>query len=80
MVSKLRDIVLTRIRRWFAEDPYASGIAGADEEMTTYREVYVAVRNGRKAVGVELKPRYFKQAVRNLKSLKFRQRQSLVEA
>lgn len=30
-------------------------------------EVYVAVKNGRKAIGVELKPSYFKQAVRNVR-------------
>lgn len=29
-------------------------------------EVYVAVKNGRKGVGVELKPSYFRQAARNL--------------
>lgn len=32
-------------------------------------EVYVAVRNGRKGVGVELKPSYFQQAMLNLRSL-----------
>jgi DNA modification methylase len=32
-------------------------------------EVYVAVKNGRKAVGVELKRSYFKQAVRNVQSV-----------
>ena len=32
-------------------------------------EVYVAVKNGRRAVGVELKHSYFKQAVRNLETL-----------
>ena len=31
-------------------------------------EVYVAVRNGRKGVGVELKRSYYKQAVLNVKS------------
>ena len=31
-------------------------------------EVYVAVINGRKAIGIELKPSYYKQAVRNLES------------
>lgn len=35
-------------------------------------EVYVAVRNGRKAIGVELKPRYVRQAERNLRSLDIR--------
>jgi DNA modification methylase len=30
-------------------------------------EVFGAVKNGRKAIGVELKPSYYKQAVRNLK-------------
>jgi hypothetical protein len=32
-------------------------------------EVYVAVKNGRKAVGVELKESYYKQALRNLMSI-----------
>lgn len=32
-------------------------------------EVYVAVKNGRKGVGVELKPSYFRQAAKNLQSL-----------
>ena len=32
-------------------------------------EVYVAVKNGRKAVGVELKSSYFRQALRNLRTL-----------
>lgn len=30
-------------------------------------EVYVAVKNGRRGVGVELKPSYFRQAVRNVR-------------
>lgn len=33
-------------------------------------ECYGAVMNGRKALGIELKPSYYKQAVRNLESLK----------
>lgn len=33
-------------------------------------EVYVAVKNGRKAVGIELKPNYYRQALRNLQSLR----------
>ena len=32
-------------------------------------EVYVAVRNGRKGIGVELKDSYFKQAVKNLRNV-----------
>jgi DNA modification methylase len=32
-------------------------------------EVYSAVRNGRRGVGVELKPSYFRQAVKNLASI-----------
>lgn len=32
-------------------------------------EVYVAVRNGRKAVGVELKENYYRQSLRNLSSI-----------
>lgn len=38
-------------------------------------EVWVAVKNGRKGLGVELKARYFRQAVRNLESLKIKQKQ-----
>jgi DNA modification methylase len=33
-------------------------------------EAYGAVLNKRKAIGIELKPSYFKQAVRNLKTIK----------
>ncbi len=36
-------------------------------------EVYVAVKLGRKGLGVELKRSYFKQMVRNLKSLQAKQ-------
>ncbi len=32
-------------------------------------EVYVAVKNGRRAIGIELKESYYRQALRNLKSL-----------
>jgi hypothetical protein len=32
-------------------------------------EVYGAVRNGRRGVGIELKPSYYRQAVRNLETL-----------
>ena len=34
-------------------------------------EVYGAVRAGRRGVGCELKPSYFKQAVHNLAGIKF---------
>lgn len=34
-------------------------------------EVYSAVTKGRKGIGAELKPSYFKQAVRNLETVKF---------
>lgn len=34
-------------------------------------EVYGAIINGRKGVGIELKSSYFKQAVRNIASAKF---------
>ncbi len=37
-------------------------------------EVYEAVRMGRRGVGVELKPSYFRQAVKNLESLKTKQK------
>jgi len=33
-------------------------------------EVYVAVKNGRKAIGVELKPNYYQQALNNLRALR----------
>jgi len=36
-------------------------------------EIYVAVKNGRKGIGCELKERYYRQAVRNLKSLSQKQ-------
>ena len=32
-------------------------------------EVYAAVRNGRRGLGVELKPSYYRQAVKNLDAL-----------
>jgi DNA modification methylase len=32
-------------------------------------EVYGAVRNGRRGVGVELKPSYYRQAIKNLRAL-----------
>jgi hypothetical protein len=32
-------------------------------------EVYGAVRNGRIGIGVELKPSYYRQAIKNLESL-----------
>jgi len=34
-------------------------------------EVYGAVQNGRKGIGAELKPSYFRQAVRNLENIKY---------
>jgi hypothetical protein len=36
-------------------------------------EVYVAVKNGRKGIGIELKESYYRQAIKNLKSLKRKQ-------
>lgn len=35
-------------------------------------EVYEAVKWGRKGIGIELKPSYFRLAVRNLKSIEAR--------
>lgn len=35
-------------------------------------EVYIALKNKRKAIGIELKPSYYKQALRNIRSLKTR--------
>jgi len=40
-------------------------------------EIYVAVKNGRKGIGIELKESYCKQAIRNLRSLKQAKRSSL---
>lgn len=37
-------------------------------------EVYCAVVNDRKGIGVELKTSYYKQAIKNLKSIKYRRR------
>ena len=36
----------------------------------SYSEVYSAVRLGRKGIGIELKPTYYRQAQKNLESLK----------
>lgn len=41
-------------------------------------EVYGAVLNGRKAIGVELKPAYYKQAVRNLAEVESHAEQELI--
>ena len=38
-------------------------------------EVYGAVRNGRRGIGVELKPAYYRQAVKNLKTVEFQSRE-----
>jgi len=41
-------------------------------------EIYVAIKNNRKGIGIELKTSYFKQAIRNLKHVeKQKQRQTL---
>ena len=32
-------------------------------------EVYCAVENGRKGIGVELKPSYYRQAIKNLEAV-----------
>jgi len=40
-------------------------------------EVFVAVKNRRRAVGIELKGSYYNQALRNLRSLRFSQESSL---
>ena len=42
-------------------------------------EVYGAVLNGRKAIGVELKETYFRQAVRNLASVDDKSEQELIK-
>lgn len=42
-------------------------------------EVYVAVKNGRRAVGCELKERYYMQAIRNLHSLRQTGRKSMTQ-
>lgn len=41
-------------------------------------EAYVAVRNGRKAVGFELKPSYFRQAVQNVKQASKMRQQTFI--
>ena len=38
-------------------------------------EVYGAVINGRRGIGVELKPAYYRQAVKNLKTVEFQSRE-----
>ena len=35
-------------------------------------EVYQSVKMGRKAIGAELKPSYFRQAVKNLKTIDYK--------
>lgn len=59
------DTIERCIALWSAED---------DVVLTPFMgvgsEVYVAVKNGRRAVGVELKESYYRQALRNLVSLK----------
>jgi len=42
-------------------------------------EVYGAVLNGRKGIGAELKPAYFKQAVKNLASIKEEHQEELIQ-
>lgn len=58
------DVIERCLVLWSAED---------DKVLTPFMgvgsEVYGAVKNGRKGVGIELKPRYFRQAARNLKAL-----------
>jgi len=43
-------------------------------------EVYGALINQRKAIGVELKPSYFKQAVKNMKDIKIQTQDTLFDA
>ncbi len=43
-------------------------------------EVYIAVKNGRKAIGVELKKSYYRQAVRNLESLETKSRAKCLDS
>ena len=42
-------------------------------------EVYQAVKMGRKGIGIELKPEYYKQAVLNLESLETDKAQMTIE-
>jgi len=37
-------------------------------------EVYVAVKNKRKAIGIELKTSYYKQAVKNVRNIQEKQK------
>lgn len=39
-------------------------------------EVYMAILNNRKAIGIELKPEYFQQAINNLEDAVFQKTQS----
>ena len=39
-------------------------------------EVYGAVRNGRRGIGIELKPSYYRQAVKNLESVDVKKEKS----
>jgi len=58
------DVVERCLTLWTAEgDTVLTPFMGVGSE------VYVAVANGRRGIGIELKPSYYKQAVRNLKSL-----------
>jgi len=41
-------------------------------------EIYVAVKNGRKGIGIELKESYYKQAIKNIKLAKQKQKERLL--
>ena len=62
------DVVERCMELWSAKD---------DTVLTPFMgvgtEVYVAVKNDRKAIGIELKESYYKQALNNLKNLKIEQ-------
>jgi DNA modification methylase len=40
-------------------------------------EVYGALKNGRKGIGIELKPSYYKQSVKNIKSIEFKKNEQM---
>lgn len=61
------DVIERCVELWSAK-----GDAVLTPFMGVGSEVYVAVKNGRKGIGVELKDRYYRQAIENLRLLKNR--------
>ena len=64
------DTIERCLELWSAEDDTVfSPFAGIGSE------IYSAVRMGRKAIGVELKESYFRQAIKNIENIKYRDSQ-----